>query len=1414
MRVTALTGMLVIFSGVCSTPLHSAEVLFLEAEDFDEIKGTPRNFGGIRGVVLDRKDKKNPENDSYLGTSFSVDESGAYSCWMRVYFPWRGQDGLSLVVDDNEPITLGAKGQAGRWDQGNFQVWHWVEGGQFDLKKGAHTLRINLARSAKPRVDKVVFSTDPGWGQDWLTGDLARLSAQPTAKKFDKGDALIIEAEDFDSIDGSIHPYGKGKVVRLTDNGDRAAATFEVPRPVEGELWLRLYFHAKNMFEDETMEEMANNCYLAIDGVLQMSFFEQNCRRWFWASGGDVSLSSGKHLITVEKWGEPVDVDKVVLYTGKDAMLADWFQEPQPHPLPFNLPNAVPFASAKRVSDWRLFSDLAAQTNGEFLGEESNGVRLPTKLTLPKDGGYLVLEKQRPLQSSEGLRGGRDQQTVLPLHTTASGISAYVIWQDATGELFMRELEGKVAPNKWSVLSGNVPVDAGDARVTYFDGTGGMTENAIALRIAAGEKHGTPSPIWHRGGDGVPQYPIGITHIVLRKDSTRAAEVTFGEPHFDSPFDMTASPVSEPKEGRCKVMLSVTNRASSARLAEIHWRTAEHLYDFIHDRAKRQVLSRHVMQVPAQGSAELAVDAELKSGVTAFIFAVGQGDRKRILLGDPDQVRSAMLLEEQKHGGFYFSPDGRKGTLLKEDGTPIKRTKAQSVYGDEFAVIADGLDVTSLAYADREGYASPIVPRGWNLTDEAGWPLMKIPNGVLAVDSTVGRYKFNTGDGKPLEVVGKLTTGFGVPGSGPAYVRGDYAYLPSGEGNYTIVDISDKKKPRVVSFACSWYFSHDLFPLGHLAYFNSSHRGLQVIDGLFNNPYRPGRIRSVTFNRAKYGRITHVYEGKKIAISRGGGKLSVHHLSDPFSPREIASVEGVSGFFPVEDKGIAFCYSGEEVVAIDVRTPSEPRILPGRLPRFKNKKGKLAGVFALSPENLAMRLGNEIRFYNWRIGEELSVTDAGLSMKIPEGCGRTIHAKFNGKYFYLIDGKSKYAFKKSRWFTYVLDGKEARLVSTYEDTHPTEFSRLTIEGEYAYIFDFNYGLWIFDIRDPARPVKVSGVATAGEADGLWTDGKHAYMWQTFGGTMFTMDVSNVRDPKRLGEYWDGGWVPRSYFRGKYTVASKGDAAYLPRYRGIVVIDVSDPARPKEAGLLRDENGGAVKSNAAACLHAHADRLYVFSRKNVLYIYDISAPLRPALVGHGSVPAQTFFIQSGKAYTASGTRKKPLSLFSIADISSDKPKQLSTLDLSGVAGALPIRGIVVRKGYAYLAACQRAPWTRLYVVDVSDPANPRLVRYCDPSPDLMDAPCSSSWGDSYRDMSIDGNYIFIGNYGQIECLDISDPERPKFFDRRDIGYQWSGGHKHGEYLYVPTLQGLVILAVPSSSQVPAGKVEVRANLRRR
>ena len=366
----------------------------------------------------------------------------------------------------------------------------------------------------------------------------------------------------------------------------------------------------------------------------------------------------------------------------------------------------------------------------------------------------------------------------------------------------------------------------------------------------------------------------------------------------------------------------------------------------------------------------------------------------------------------------------------------------------------------------------------------------------------------------------------------------------------------------------------------------------------------------------------------------------------------------------------------------------------------------------------------------------------------------------------------------------------------------------------SYIFDFNYGLWIFDIRDPARPVKVSGVATAGEADGLWTDGKHAYMWQTFGGTMFTMDVSNVRDPKRLGEYWDGGWVPRSYFRGKYTVASKGDAAYLPRYRGIVVIDVSDPARPKEAGLLRDENGGAVKSNAAACLHAHADRLYVFSRKNVLYIYDISAPLRPALVGHGSVPAQTFFIQSGKAYTASGTRKKPLSLFSIADISSDKPKQLSTLDLSGVAGALPIRGIVVRKGYAYLAACQRAPWTRLYVVDVSDPANPRLVRYCDPSPDLMDAPCSSSWGDSYRDMSIDGNYIFIGNYGQIECLDISDPERPKFFDRRDIGYQWSGGHKHGEYLYVPTLQGLVILAVPSSSQVPAGKVEVRANLRRR
>ena len=115
---------------------------------------------------------------------------------------------------------------------------------------------------------------------------------------------------------------------------------------------------------------------------------------------------------------------------------------------------------------------------------------------------------------------------------------------------------------------------------------------------------------------------------------------------------------------------------------------------------------------------------------------------------------------------------------------------------------------------------------------------------------------------------------------------------------------------------------------------------------------------------------------------------------------------------------------------------------------------------------------------------------------------------------------------------------------------------------------------------------------------------------------------------------------------------------------------------------------------------------------------------------------------------------------------------------------------------------------LHGVDVRDAARPRWVNTFDPRPDLPDSPCSL-WSDFYQDLVADGDYLFIGDYGEIQCLDISQPASPRLVDVLHVGYQWSVGRKRGEHLFVPALAGLLVLRTPSSSQVPAGKVATKA-----
>lgn len=461
-----------------------------------------------------------------------------------------------------------------------------------------------------------------------------------------------------------------------------------------------------------------------------------------------------------------------------------------------------------------------------------------------------------------------------------------------------------------------------------------------------------------------------------------------------------------------------------------------------------------------------------------------------------------------------------------------------------------------------------------------------------------------------------------------------------------------------------------------------------------------------------------------------------------------------------------------------------------------------------------MRHGKQIDFLKVEAGNALRSEPAG-TIEIPKECGQHLFGTFHQGLFYLIDGKhgpGQYSLgatsPKSRWFVYDLIDGRVEQAGFYEHPWPSAFGNITIVEKTAYVSDYNYGMWLFDLENPRQPTRVGGAVTAGESDALWIDGDRAYQWQTFGGAVFLIDIQDPSQPQRLSESWDGAWLPYGNSRrGNRTIAGKDGFIYVPRQqKGLVVVDARDASQPKEIGLFNDAAGKPIQVNGA-CIDVWADHAYVIHGKSLL-VYDVKDASVPKLAGTVEVgPADTLCAGGNAVYL--GNKE---GVFSLVDVSiSASPVLKSTLDLNPYCpGKMQetISGLAVGRGIAYLTA--RGPGSDskamyLHIVDVRNLDKPRWIRTYDPYPMLPESPCSI-WGDFYQDLLVDGGYLFIGNYGQIECFDISEPESPRLFDVFHAGYQWSVGRKRFDHLFVPALSGMLVLNAPSSSQIPKGKIE--------
>ena len=699
------------------------------------------------------------------------------------------------------------------------------------------------------------------------------------------------------------------------------------------------------------------------------------------------------------------------------------------------------------------------------------------------------------------------------------------------------------------------------------------------------------------------------------------------------------------------------------------------------------------------------------------------------------------------------------------------------------------------------------------------------------------------GEGPAMRQVGLCYTGFGVPGSGRPYPFGSRVLVNAGEGCPTVIDVSDKRGPKILRHIPTWFFTSLIYPLParDLAYLSNSRGPLLVLRPLKTIASR-GDLKPIPWKRSWGRSFLSGLRPDGIAYCAAGKHIVALDLNDPDHPRELAriplaklKIEGMPtlpedhavgwalvtetyalAFSPDYTLSAALLSGGSRVALLRWKTPTEP-ILCGAFQNVevRDRRGAAAYGRVLAMDNQRLVIGHPASTSKYWRTFRLSFWD----IRDPSHPKRASEIAFDhrgthirdvalaGRYAFAIDGRNIASghtvrrTQRSRLLVLDLHDLTApKVVATWTETMPTEYSQLTLSGKTLYVNDYNYGLWIFDVSDPLRPVKLGGAPTSAEGHWLYLKDDHAFVAHTFGGTIHVVNVAEPAKPKTVGTYWDGQWL--NY---KAKIRGRGNAMYLPQFDGLAILDISEPSRPRRAGEFRDAHGHTLMQ---PCIDLAATRAFVTTpathkAHSRVLVYDIAEPLKPRLLFAVELPHRKGFrilAAGGMLYLVGYQGERILAL----DASGPDPPRItadlraSEARIGAKAYSLAIRdgggngapGIAFSRGYLYVVTGRPAPdEPYLLIFDVRDPKAIRPAA-------AFHVRNRKGWQFFACDVIIEGSRLFLGDYGCDEVYDITDPLRPRRLAQHRRSYAWQIGTLRGKHLYVPKLDGLEILEVPA------------------
>lgn len=311
-----------------------------------------------------------------------------------------------------------------------------------------------------------------------------------------------------------------------------------------------------------------------------------------------------------------------------------------------------------------------------------------------------------------------------------------------------------------------------------------------------------------------------------------------------------------------------------------------------------------------------------------------------------------------------------------------------------------------------------------------------------------------------------------------------------------------------------------------------------------------------------------------------------------------------------------------------------------------------------------------------------------------------------------------------------------------------------------------------------------------------------------GGSLAIVDVKQPTAPKLL---WSAS-TPLAYEDAE-TVLPLGNDRLLVGTRDLFVFDVSDPAKPKQLGAIKDRPTVDTINGFARL----GDTVFAANKLGHIFAVDVSVPGTMKLLGaretrasgeltsphDAALSGDLLVIVSPEGF---GGKSRPgrLAVYRVADDSNkllppERWTRVGKLEHPRLAGA---NRVMTRGAFAYVGSSLaqntgRADGLRsnVSVIDLTDPAQPKLRG----SVDFPDAAGPNG-------LEVAGNVVFAAGGKTVQAIDVSDPDAPRELSRFTSAKVFSGGQDdahdlvfHGGHLFVTaqTSHALVVLKVPET-----------------